>query len=86
MIIDPEVRNRGPGFMRDGRIRSTIQFMRKAFDLNNTVEANDTFTNELLKKQCRFYERGLPQESRRRRPMNGHLKDQGVAHVLFLQA
>jgi NitT/TauT family transport system substrate-binding protein len=49
LIVDPEVRDRGLGYMRDDRMRSTVQFIGKAFELNGSVKAEDTFTNDFLK-------------------------------------
>jgi NitT/TauT family transport system substrate-binding protein len=49
LIVDPEVRNRPLGFMRDDRMRSTVQFVGKAFELNNAVKAEDIFTNDFLR-------------------------------------
>jgi NitT/TauT family transport system substrate-binding protein len=48
MIVDPEVRDRGLGYVRADRMRSTVQFIGKAFELNGAVKAEDTFTNDFL--------------------------------------
>lgn len=49
LLIDPQVKNRGLGFLREDRMRATVQFVDKAFGLNGKVKAQDVYTNELLK-------------------------------------
>ena len=49
MITDPQVRDRGLGFMRNDRMQSSVQFIGKAFELNGAVKSEDTFTNAYLK-------------------------------------
>ncbi len=49
LIQDSQVRQNGLGFIRDDRIRSTISFVDKAYDLRGKVRAEDVFTNEFLK-------------------------------------
>jgi NitT/TauT family transport system substrate-binding protein len=49
LIVDPDVRQSGLGFQREDRMRSTIGFLEKAFDLKSKVQVGDIYTNELLK-------------------------------------
>ena len=49
LIQDPQVKQNGLGFIRDDRIRSTISFVDKAYDLKGKVRAEDVFSNEFLK-------------------------------------
>jgi NitT/TauT family transport system substrate-binding protein len=49
LIQDPQAKQNGLGFIRDDRIRSTISFVDKAYDLKGKVRAEDVFTNEFLK-------------------------------------
>jgi ABC-type nitrate/sulfonate/bicarbonate transport system substrate-binding protein len=49
MISDPQVRDRGLGFMRNDRMQSSVQVIGKAFELNGAVKSEDTFTNAYLK-------------------------------------
>lgn len=49
LIADPDSREHGLGYMSEDRMRSTIQFLNTAFDLNDAVKASDTFTNDFLK-------------------------------------
>ena len=48
LLLDPQVRDKGLGWLREDRIRATVQFVDKAFGLNGKVRAQDTYTNELL--------------------------------------
>ncbi len=49
LLIDPQARDKGLGYMRDDRMRATVQFVDKAFGLNGKVKPQDIYTNELLK-------------------------------------
>ena len=49
LIQDPQAKQNGLGFIRDDRIRSTISFVDKAYDLKGKVRVEDVFTNEFLK-------------------------------------
>jgi NitT/TauT family transport system substrate-binding protein len=49
LIVDPQAKDRGLGYMRDDRFKSTGQFVDKAFALNGKVKVEDMYTNDLLK-------------------------------------
>ena len=49
LIIDPKVKDRGLGYLRDDRIRSTVSFVDKAYGLNGKIKPDDTYTDALLK-------------------------------------
>ncbi|RZS80288.1 ABC transporter substrate-binding protein [Pigmentiphaga kullae] len=49
LLVDPQARDKGLGYLRDDRMRSTVQFVDKAFGLNGKVKPQDTYTNDLLK-------------------------------------
>lgn len=49
LIVDPEVRQNGMGYLRDDRMRSTVGFLERAYDVKGKVQAGDMYTNELLK-------------------------------------
>ena len=49
LIQDPAAGPQGLGYIRDDRIRSTLGFVDKAYDLKGKVRAEDIYTNQLLK-------------------------------------
>ena len=49
LIQDPEAKQQGLGYIREDRIRSTLGFVDKAYDLKGKVKAEDLYTNNLLK-------------------------------------
>ena len=49
LIQDPGAGQPGLGYIRDDRIRSTLGFVDKAYDLKGKVRAEDIYTNQLLK-------------------------------------
>jgi NitT/TauT family transport system substrate-binding protein len=49
LIVDPEVRQNGMGYLRDDRMRATLGFLERAYDVKGKVQAGDMYTNELLK-------------------------------------
>jgi NitT/TauT family transport system substrate-binding protein len=49
LIVDPQVRARGLGFLRDDRMQTTAKFVDKAFALNAKIKPEDLYTNDLLK-------------------------------------
>jgi NitT/TauT family transport system substrate-binding protein len=48
LLIDPQVKAKGLGYLREDRMRATVQFVDRAFGLNGKVKPQDTYTNELL--------------------------------------
>lgn len=48
LLIDPQAKDKGIGHLRDDRMRSTVQFVDKAFGLNGKVKPQDTYTNAFL--------------------------------------
>lgn len=48
-ITDKEVRASGLGFMREDRMRSTLGFVERAYDLRGRVRVEDIYTNAFLK-------------------------------------
>ena len=49
LIQDAQARESGLGFLRDDRIRSTVAFVDRAYELKGKVKAEDIFTNQFLK-------------------------------------
>jgi NitT/TauT family transport system substrate-binding protein len=49
LIQDAQVKNEGLGFIRDDRMRSTVSFVDKAYDLKGKVKAEDTYSNSFFK-------------------------------------
>lgn len=49
LVVDPQAKERGLGYMRDDRFKASAQFVDKAFALNGKVKAEDMYTNDLLK-------------------------------------
>jgi NitT/TauT family transport system substrate-binding protein len=49
IMNDPQVRGQGLGHLREDRMRSTLAFVSKAFDLKSTVGLDDVYTNRFLK-------------------------------------
>jgi NitT/TauT family transport system substrate-binding protein len=50
LISDPGVASKGLGYMREDRMRSTLSFLDKAFDLNGKIKLEDIYTNDSLVK------------------------------------
>jgi len=48
LLIDPQAKANGLGYLREDRMRATVQFVDKAFGLNGKVKPQDTYTNEML--------------------------------------
>lgn len=48
LLVDPQVKANGLGYLREDRMRATVQFVDKAFALNGKVKPQDTYTNEML--------------------------------------
>jgi NitT/TauT family transport system substrate-binding protein len=48
LIFDREVADKGLGYLREDRIRSSYAFMSKAFDVAGKVAVDDIYTNALL--------------------------------------
>jgi NitT/TauT family transport system substrate-binding protein len=46
LIVDPKVADRGLGYLREDRMKSTLGFVDKAFDLGGKVKLGDLYTNE----------------------------------------
>jgi NitT/TauT family transport system substrate-binding protein len=51
LLRDPQAKDKGLGHLREDRMRSTVRFVDKAFDLNGKVKPEDTYTNDLLGAQ-----------------------------------
>ena len=49
LINDPEVRAQGLGYMREDRMRASLSFIGKAFQLKEPVKLEDVYTNSFLK-------------------------------------
>jgi NitT/TauT family transport system substrate-binding protein len=49
IINDPQARTQGLGFLREDRMKSTLGFVDKAFDLKGKVKINEVYTNSFLK-------------------------------------
>lgn len=49
LIADSKVKDRGLGYLRDDRMRSTVAFVDKAYGLNGKIKAEETYTDDLLK-------------------------------------
>jgi NitT/TauT family transport system substrate-binding protein len=50
LLIDPAVKDKGLGYLREDRMKATVQFVDKAFGLNGKIKPQDTYTNALLGK------------------------------------
>jgi NitT/TauT family transport system substrate-binding protein len=50
LLVDQQAKDRGVGYLREDRMRATVQFVDKAFGLNGKVKPQDTYTNDLLTK------------------------------------
>jgi NitT/TauT family transport system substrate-binding protein len=48
LIVDKEVADKGLGYLREDRMKSSLTFMSKAFDLAGKVGLDDIYTNALL--------------------------------------
>jgi NitT/TauT family transport system substrate-binding protein len=48
LIVDKEVADKGLGYLREDRMKSSLTFMSKAFDLGGKVGLDDIYTNALL--------------------------------------
>lgn len=48
LLLDPQAKDKGLGYLREDRMRSTVQFVDKAFELNGKVKPQDIYTNDLL--------------------------------------
>lgn len=49
LIVDKEVRASGLGFLREDRIRSTVGFVDKAYNLQGKIKPEDVYSNAFLK-------------------------------------
>ena len=49
LLVDAQSRDRGLGYLREDRIRSTDSFVDKAFNLGGKVKPEEIYTNDLLK-------------------------------------
>jgi NitT/TauT family transport system substrate-binding protein len=49
LVRDAAVADRGLGYLRDDRIRATVEFVDKAYALNGKIKPADIYTNDLLK-------------------------------------
>jgi NitT/TauT family transport system substrate-binding protein len=50
LITDHDVASKGLGYMREGRMGSTLSFLDKAFDLHGKIKPADIYSNDLLNK------------------------------------
>jgi NitT/TauT family transport system substrate-binding protein len=50
LISDATVADKGLGYLREDRMRSTLSFLDKAFDLDGKIKLDDVYTNDLLAK------------------------------------
>lgn len=48
LIQDPEVSDKGLGYMRDDRWASTVDFIKKAYPETEKIDVQDVYTNDLL--------------------------------------
>ena len=48
LLVDPAVKAKGLGYLREDRMRATVQFVDKAFGLDGKVKPQDAYTNDLL--------------------------------------
>jgi NitT/TauT family transport system substrate-binding protein len=49
LIQDPQAKQNGLGYLREDRIRSTVGFVDKAYDLKGKIRAEDIYSNDFLK-------------------------------------
>jgi NitT/TauT family transport system substrate-binding protein len=50
LIADPDVASKGLGYLREDRMRSTLSFLDKAFELNGKIKLEEIYTNDMLAK------------------------------------
>ena len=50
LISDATVADKGLGYLREDRMRSTLSFLDKAFNLDGKIKLDDVYTNDLLAK------------------------------------
>ncbi len=50
LTSDAAVASKGLGYLREDRMRSTLSFLDKAFDLKGKIKLEDVYTNDLLVK------------------------------------
>lgn len=50
LVVDPQAKDRGLGYLREDRINAGMQFADKAFSLAGKVKPQDIYTNALLQK------------------------------------
>jgi NitT/TauT family transport system substrate-binding protein len=48
LITDHAVEGKGLGYLREDRMRSTLAFLDKAFDLKGKIKLEDVYTNDML--------------------------------------
>ena len=49
LIVDPQVRDKGLGYLREDRMGKTVQFIDSAFDLKGKIKPQDVYSDALLK-------------------------------------
>jgi len=50
LITDPEVKDKGLGYLREDRMASTLSFLDKAFDLKGKIKLSEIYSNDSLSK------------------------------------
>lgn len=50
LLIDPQVKDKGLGHLREDRMRATVQLVDKAFGLKGRIKPQDLYTNDFLGK------------------------------------
>ena len=49
IMNDPQAKAQGPGYLREDRMASTLNFVDKAYDLKGRIKLNEVYTNSFLK-------------------------------------
>ncbi len=49
LLVDPNAKDQGLGYLRPDRMDATVKFITKAFDIKSDIKPDDLYTNELLK-------------------------------------
>jgi NitT/TauT family transport system substrate-binding protein len=50
LITDPEVKDKGLGYLREDRMASTLSFLDRAFDLKGKIKLSEIYSNDSLSK------------------------------------
>jgi NitT/TauT family transport system substrate-binding protein len=49
LIVDPGARQQGLGYLRPDRMKSSLEFTERAYNVRGKIKVDDLYTNALLK-------------------------------------